>query len=396
MTKISLMPIVGMNTEVDDKALHRSGEAPRHFVREAINIDITASGEIALRQGVRKVSSTPFKNLWQSPLHGDTFATVGEDWVKVDPVTWTYETLATTGADPVCHTVLNNQVVMSGPNGIFVYDGQHAQPLTLTTPAAPFVQASHGSLLSARYGVALAWLRNGQESGLSEMTQVDLPNNGALEITFPLCLDSTVTGIRLYLTEPDGGELRREQDYPLNAGVLTVTAPPQLGAAAQLRNLSPMPPGQFIHYWRGRLITTKANVIRFSEPLAYHLHDERSGFILMPQRITFIQPVEGGLWVGQVDHVSFVRGAALDEMVITRKMSGAPIPGSSILIDADAIGGELSGGGSGAALWLARNGYVLGTADGQLVEVQRGVIGGVVGRAATSVELDRRVVTAVV
>jgi hypothetical protein len=51
--------------------------------------------------------------------------------------------------------------------------------------------------------------------------------------------------------------------------------------------------------------------------------------------------------------------------------------------------------GDGAALWLAGNGYVVGTASGELVELQRGVMDGIAGNAGTSVELERRIVTAV-
>lgn len=305
--------------------------------------------------------------------------------------------LATVGAGPAHHAVLNNRVVVAARAGIFAYDGAEAKRLTLETPAAPMVSATDtGSLPSGRYGVAVSWLRDGQESAVSELTQVDVPANGSFEITFPMSLDLSVTGIRLYLTGPDGGELRREQDYPVGHGTLTITAMPDLGAAATFRHLSPMPTGNTLHYWRGRLVTSSANVLRFSEPMAYHLHDERHGFILMPQRITFVQPVEGGIWVGQVDHVAFIQGTSPDQMSVSRKAASAPVPGSAMLASPDVIGSELAGGGSGAALWLAENGYVLGTAQGQLVELQRGVMGGISGQHGTSVELERRIITTVV
>jgi hypothetical protein len=60
------------------------------------------------------------------------------------------------------------------------------------------------------------------------------------------------------------------------------------------------------------------------------------------------------------------------------------------------LGGDLTAGGNAAAVWLAENGYVAGTASGALVEVQAGVLKGISARSGTSVVFGRRLVTAVV
>jgi hypothetical protein len=62
----------------------------------------------------------------------------------------------------------------------------------------------------------------------------------------------------------------------------------KLGFEAQFENYSPMPVGKYFDYWNGRLLTADKNIIYFSEPLAYHLNDEKYGFVMLPQRITFI------------------------------------------------------------------------------------------------------------
>lgn len=67
MPDINLMPITGMNTESEDKALRSAGDSPRHFVRDAVNVDVNAAGEIEIRPGARKVTGTGYKSLWQSP-----------------------------------------------------------------------------------------------------------------------------------------------------------------------------------------------------------------------------------------------------------------------------------------------------------------------------------------
>lgn len=395
MPDISLMPLSGMNTEAEDADLHRDGERPRHYLRDAVNMNLTPAGKAEMRPGVRRVTVQPIRNLWQSPLHGDTFATLGDQWVRVDMTNWKTESLATIGEGDVSHEVVNNLVLVAGPAGLFTYNGARAERLTLDTPASPYVTTGPGSLPAGRYGVAVSWLRNGQESAVSEMAQVDLAESESLEVAFPTIMDATITGVRLYLTSHNGGELRRQGDYRASTPVVSIPSVPKLGAAAQFRHLSPMPTGKYLKYWRGRLVTARANVLRFSEALAFHLHDERHGFVLMPQRITFVLPVSGGIWVGQVDHVAFLQGSSPDQLAIMRKTSRAPVPGTAILVDSDTVGAELGAGGDGAAVWLAENGYVLGTASGQVVELHRGVLGGITGKQGTSVVLDRRLMTTV-
>lgn len=395
MAETSLMPLYGMNVVAEDAALQRGGKEPRLYVRDALNVDLTPAGKADLRQGVRRVTATPYRSLWQSPLHRDTFAALGDQWVKVEPATWTAEPLAQIGEGAVYHTVLNNRVCAAGAAGIFLYDGAQAQRLTIETPPAPLVLTGDGSLPEGAYGVAVAWLRGQLESGLSAVTSVQVAAGGALEVILPLCLDLSVTGARLYLTKPGGGELLREQDYPLASGPIMVRVLPLLGAPAQFQHLSPMPSGQFLAYWRGRLLTAKGNVLRFSEAMAYHLHSERHGFVQMPQRITFVQPVDGGIWVGQADHVAFLAGASPDQLSVVRKAVRAPLPGSAILAGADLLG-DLAAGGSAAAVWLADNGYVVGTAAGELYELHAGALGGIAGRSGATAALDRRLLTAVI
>ena len=392
---IPLLPMAGINNVAEDAALQRGGDAPKLYVRDAVNVDITETGLPQLRSGVRPVTTTAYRNLWQSPLHGDVFGTLGDQWVRIDPASWTHEALATIGEGDVSHEVLNNRVVVSGPAGLFVFDGSSAQRLTFDSAAPPMVAAlGGGSLAAGTYGAAVAWLRGDLESQTSEATFVEVGEGGLLRVAFPLCMDPSVTGVRLYLTRQNGGELARAGDYPANADPVDVPLLPELGRPAQFRHLSPMPAGAFLRYWRGRLLTARLNVLRWSEAMGYHLHDERHGFLQMPQRITFIEPVEGGIWIGQVDHVAFLEGATPEGFSVRRLASRAPVPRSSIRLPAEAVGAAAEGGRE-VAVWLAENGYVLGTASGTMLELQAGTLKGITSLYGSSVLAGRRIITAV-
>jgi hypothetical protein len=391
MAEIKLLPLAGINNAVKDDA---QLQGDRLSVRDANNVDINATGRVELRRGARKVSPTLYRDIWQSPLHGDTFGRLGDEWVKIDPVAWTHEALVVVGEGDIAHEVLNNQVCAATASGIYVYDGQSAKRLTIDTPPSPLALSGTGSLPAGTYGVSVAWLRGTLESAPSSIAFVDVPDAGGLQVTLPPSLDGSVTGARLYLTKQNGGELRLAGDYAVGASI-QIPLLPTLGRAADFKNLSPMPSGKFLKLWRGRLLIAQANVLRWSESLAYHLHDQRSGFVLLPQRITFLQPVDGGIWVGQSDHVVFLAGSAPENFSVQRKASRPPVPGSATLVPAEVAGPDASPDGSTVAVWLADNGYVIGTGSGALAEVHAGSIKGIAAQAGTSVVLDRRLITAV-
>lgn len=398
MKPVSIYPLAGIdNASARDDALQVRGKAPHNFLRDAVNVDISGTGRASMRPGLRKVSGAALANLWQSTLHRDTFATLGDQWVKVEVRTWDIQPLATVGDGPVSHLVLNGAVLTAGPAGIFKYDGTAAQRFTLDAPPAPMVISlpGAGSLESGTYGVAVAWLRGATESPLSAITHSTVDASSALAVTLPLCMDSTVTHARLYLTRKSGGELLRGEDYPISTAYVELPLLPKLGAPPPFQHKEPMPTGEYLSYWRGRLLTARANVLRFSEALAYHVHDPRHGFVQMPQRITFVHPTDGGIWVGQVDHVAFLAGSALGDLLLYRKTAKAPVPGSAIALDAEDAG-DVAGGGGAVVAWLAENGFALGAPDGSVVEKHDGRLHAIAGSRGSSAALAGRLTTAII
>lgn len=394
--KKDIPPFSGINIVREDAALEVGGKSPSLYVRDAVNVDFTESGRIELRHGMQLESTHALKYLWQSPLHKDCFALLNDHWVKFDPNTWEYEILAIAGHAPIFHTTLNNKVCMSCEAGLFIYDGIQATRLTLDTPAKPYSTTQEdGSLTEGGYAFAIAWMMGGLESALSEIDKIEVTHNSAVQIQFPMCLDHRVTHIRLYMTEPGGIELRQVADYPISIISTHIVALPELGRAAQFQYLSPMQSGQFLRLWRGRLLVARSNVLHYSEAMTYHLTDERYNFIQFPQRISFIEPVDGGIWVGQTSHVVFLRGDDVRGLVMENKASRAPIVGSSNLLHSDVVGGELSQGGMWSAVWLAENGFVLGTASGQIVELHANAMKGITAKSGSLVGFDKRVIAVV-
>lgn len=197
----------------------------------------------------------------------------------------------------------------------------------------------------------------------------------------------------IYGTRPDGGELLRLGDYPSTGTAVSFPTLPTLGAPAPFPHMEAMPAGRYLGQWRGRLVVAIGSVLRFSQAMAYHVHDVRHDFVQMPQRITFVAPVDSGLWVGQVDHVAFLRGGSPDDLVLERKTGRAPVPGSLVELHSDEAG-EAAGGGRAAVAWLSSVGFVLGTPDGGIIEPQSKRLRGISAAAGSTVVQHGRLTAA--
>ena len=408
MPEIKLTPIAGMNVFANDADMQVGGNSPRLFVRDAVNVDIDPSGSATLRRGAEQVSNLAITKLWQSPLHGDVFGVLGDQLVKVDANNWGIEVIRE-GIDPsnICYAIVNTSVLISTPTDIFVYSGgATAEPLTVDTPARPMISSGEqGQLFGGRYVVAIAWKRGAAQSGLSEIAAISIANKYKkdnadcnefkISVSLPLAIDPTITSVLVYVSTRNGASLMLHGEHPIATRSIDIIDVRSLGAAAKFENLSPMPSGSFMSYWQGRLLVVNKNIIQFSQPMTYHLHDERHDFVMMPQRITFLVPVDGGVWVGQVDHVVFLSGTDPRGMSFVKKTSKSPVPNSAISLNAEQLNPDIAQGGSKTALWLAENGYVLGTSSGQVIEMHAGIMKGISAKSGTSVVLDRRVQTAV-
>ena len=393
MKSTPIGPLAGIdNASERDDALQIGGQERRLYLRDAVNVVID-NARASMRPGLRQVTATAYTDLWQSPLHGDTFARLGAHWVKVNTSDWSHEVLALVGDGPLSHLVLNGKVLVAAPGGLFEFDGRAANRLVLDVPPGPVLAVSAGALVGGQYGLAVAWLRGQTEGPLSPTTTISVSQDGQIEAILPLAFDPTVTGVRLYGTRPDGGELLRLGDYPSTGTAVSLPTLPTLGAPAPFPHMEAMPTGRYLGQWRGRLVVAVGSVLRFSQAMAYHVHDVRHDFVQMPQRITFVAPVDGGLWVGQVDHVAFLRGSAPDELVLERKTGRAPVPGSTVALASDEAG-EASGGARAAVAWLSSVGFAMGTPDGGIIEPQAQRLRGISAASGSTVVQHGRLTAA--
>lgn len=388
-----LTPLKGMDNVSHDDKMSSFGKEGFVALRDAINVDIDASGRTRLRRTGLMVTDSKYQNLWQSSLHGDVFATLGPDLVRVNVSDWSHEIIGDIGSTSAAveYLIINNLVYISNGVEIFTFDGQSLNKLTIDSPATPVLSPTTGELDQGAYTVALSWVSNGKESALSGSVSIDVANGQGFNLLLPYCFESSVDSVVVYCTTRDGGELRKLTTLPIAQREVSITDLTDLGRAAQFTNLSSLPGGKFTGYWQGRLVTANRNIIRFSQAMNFHLHDERYDYVAMPQRITFMMPTDNGIWVGQVDHVAFLSGTDPQALQFVKKTAQAPVPGSAIYSDSEELG-EMAQGGQ-VVVWLSQHGYVVGSPLGQLIEPHANMLKGISAKVGQSVRFDQRVIT---
>lgn len=365
MTDIVLGPwTVGIDHVSSDTKL------PVGAARDAINGLFNRDGEFLRRNGYGlMMAASAIHSLWTSPETGLAFCGQGSQLCSV--------TVGAGGALAVSvldDTGSTSRISFCDLNGVVVYANAGkigavlngvAIPLALPTPGAPaIVVTSNGGLSAGRYGAAVAMVGD-SESALSEITFVDVPEGGGIRYIFAV----DALRRRLYRTAPNGDAmyLAAEIDgmftgYTLGNG--------QLGRLTETQSLEPLPSGQIVRTWRGHTLVARDNVVLFSKPMRYGLYSPRTGFVQFAHRVTMLEPVESGIFVGTTTGVVFLQGSQPSEFTVKATSGQPPFEGSGITAPASAFGGDIGSSDTRVAAWLAPNGFVMGTASGQLVETQ--------------------------
>jgi hypothetical protein len=257
------------------------------------------------------------------------------------------------------------------PQELLRVDGDNVRLLGIEDPGqAAVVTASLGvgGLTAGRYAIAVTFLRGNEESGASPISFIELSEGDGLNITLPQPVATDITAIRVYRTQANSDVLYRCTDAPVTTSITIGSGP--LGRQCDTLNMRQLPGGQIVRYWRGRVLVARGRNLLFSEPMRYGIWTPTENFVQFPHTIRVMEPVEGGVFVGTQDGVVFLSGETPEAWTQRRTGGKPPVDGTGIRISASQLGGERDYGGAYVAMWLAQNGFVIGTTDGSLVEPQ--------------------------
>lgn len=341
----------------------------------ASNVDLDLAGRVRRRDGHTAASVVDHRNVFEA-RGGFTLATrgAGGDLVNVDSNTVLHAGLGHTprvwySPLPDGRTRYSNGVSQGVINAAGTARAVWGVPLPNLAGVAAVDTA--GQLRPGKYQWALSHVRlaDGIEGGPEyAVGAVDVVAGGLSFTGIPV-----PAGYRtnVYITSSYGGE-RYLAGSTVN-GLFAFTGPNE---ALQLRCLTdfmlPAPAGRLVAFWRGRDLVAVGSALFASRPHSWELFDLRRDFKPFSAPITLVQPVDGGIWVGTEQELTFLSGSKWDDLARVVKVTGPVVLGSGV-----SVPGEQIRNGDGRAqgdcmVCIADGWLVAGTPDGGLIPLTTG------------------------
>jgi hypothetical protein len=365
-TKPYPLPIAGVDTLSSETALVKGA------VRSAVNVDIGRAGRFKRRAGyTRRVAHPGLHSLFYAAQKGWTLVARDAELYRLDTDTYDLTPLAPLSSpDKLEYTEYNGNLYFANKTtlGWVPSDSSMARPVGVPVPLAPTLSPAPGGLLPGRYGVAITVVDDrGEEGGATELQIIDLPEGGGIRLShLPQRLGWAIS---VYITSADGDVLRWAAQLPAVFPSYVVAETAQ-GGELDTQFLTPLPPGDIVRWHNGRLFTAKDGALRFSEALRPHLHDPAHGVIPFSGRITFVESVGDGLYVGDSRGVWFLSGTDPTKFEQRRVSTCRAVARSSIMVPPEHFPPKQVPAEAPVAVWLGTSGYVVGMPGGTTVELQ--------------------------
>ena len=244
-------------------------------LRAAENLDLDAEGKPTQRAGYSQIEALPgLHSLYANKRFPLMLAVYDGQLVSFDRAHTRVARLALiTRTSKMSYDFDAGRVYFTNgfDSGRIDEDG-NVEPWGLKPPIGqPTLTASAvGGLAAGTYQVAITYLDgNGRESGSTLAADVDLATGQGIALTnVPQPTELSVTAVRVYATSADGSQLRYVRDVPvgMTSTSIGVHTP---GKPLATQFCEPLPAGQIVRIYRGRMYVVRDRVLYWSEALNY-------------------------------------------------------------------------------------------------------------------------------
>jgi hypothetical protein len=322
---------LGMNNRSPDFKLRTKDG---YFLRDALNVDITSDGTLKRRRGTElKLSGLDARSIWASD--DDAFYVDGLTLYRI-----TVNSDGTLSADAITTVMAGHDVsYFTAPEGgTYWTDGSRIERIVGNTsaPLNPPPPALLPTATAGATGMLRAGLYNivytavdavGHESAASTIVQLAVPDHGHITVSFGATPEYP---INVYVGG-EGGMVPYLAHQFTGAESVDLDQPP-VGRACPTYGMLPMPAGDIVRYFNGRLMVALGNILYLSEPFAPGLYRADRGYIPFQGDITIVEPIQGtrqGTYV-VADQTYWFEGDLTKANLVNALPYGA-IPGTSQL-----------------------------------------------------------------
>ena len=364
-------PVLGIDQLSDETSLIHDSRKGITAIREGTNIDIDTEGNVSRRKGYeQKLSGSGYHSLYESS-RGWLMLCKDQELGVYNTETDTFGVLTNMAeAYLTSFTELNGHIyfVNPGHKAMIRVDESAVRTFGVSLPdvTPSFTAVASGGLPAGRYGITFSVVNDiGEESPLGPLMVITLSEQSSIQGS----LFTVVAGYkyRIYMTSTDGEELYQVAEFDADVTNFLISNFTE-GRRPATQYLSNMPFGYIIRTHGSRLYIAANDFVFFSEPFLPHLTNPGHGFLPTTGFTTMVQPVEGGIFIGDQTGVKFYQGDDPEVFEPKDVSTETPVFGTAISVPGEYLPEEFASADV-SAVWLTQSGYHIGLPSGEVVRL---------------------------
>ena len=337
---------------------------PKDGVLDALNVDFLQSGWVRSRPGFGPATPVDQGNSLCT-VGNTTLMVFGEDLVVLEtvaPLTTTTLRTGLTAMRPVSYAEMAGEVWWSNGEESGRCNADHTDsPWAVPTPASAPTLASNlsGTLPAGSYRVAITHAMLDGEESAAKLAAVDLAAQGGITVTLPAA-QTGVDKFVVYCSGPDGAVLQRYSTVAAATASVSISAPAEGRSVGQRAFLSPLPAGDTVAFFNGRLLSASGRVLSYSDTYDFGLYNPAKNWIMLPDEIRVVAPCENGVFVGTASAVYWYAGTDIAQAEVFERIRSSSVRGTVFFHpNGKAVG------------WMSADGMLIGTPDGAITSPMR-------------------------
>lgn len=304
---------VTIKTFKGENNIHSPESTNTAFLKLASNMDLDTTGGLSKREGYRVVDTGKYTSLWASENGLGCYGVKDGNLVKINSDYSSTIILNNVSEEKISFEEVQGLIYFtnSSVNGVIENGIVRNWGLDkVNTP--PILTQGIGSLLSGTYMVAYTYIDQfSRESGTAISSSITVPSGSSINLFIPSASYPEAVFARVYCSTTDGTVLYYSGISTLNSNY-TISSTTNLINPLRTFNLDSPVNGHIVKLYKGRMYIAKDNVLYYSEPFQYDLFNLAENFIVFPERIKIVCPVEDGIWIGS-DRLYYLSGDSPDK-----------------------------------------------------------------------------------
>lgn len=291
-----LGPFLGVNNRLPDFDLNvRTRDVKGTYVRSATDVVLTGSGTFVSRKSCDRLQAVSGAH----SLFGGYLVRAGVLYkVTLPNYSETLVKLLTSNAQGDWLALGTDYYFSNGVDRLRIDSNGVVRPWGMPTPNSPDgVSSVSGTLTPGWYQIAVAYVNEatGEEGGVSASCNYYLGEEGGLSVPLPGAEDGA-THVVLYVGRANGEVPTAFGTYPIGTASVTVTYPAD-GRPAPQRYEEPLPAGDQLFYYNGRLCSIAGNVVYYGLSYRPGYYIPVDGRIPFPADVSVVMPAQNGIYV---------------------------------------------------------------------------------------------------